>query len=154
MIDRQHDLPVSRQAELLKLSRASVYYRPKPVSDADLARMRRMDELHLEYPFAGSRMLRDMLNQEGDAVGRRRVARLMRRMGIEALYALVAPDLFDGPNRLTQGDMAQTVSSLPEALLRDGLRVLDSAASTAFVLALAGGALGFALLVWRRQRAE
>jgi putative transposase len=86
MIDRQHDLPVSRQAELLKLSRASVYYRPKPVSGADLARMRRMDELHLEYPFAGSRMLRDMLNQEGDAVGRRRVARLMRRMGIEALY--------------------------------------------------------------------
>ncbi len=77
-----------------------------------------------------------------------------RRMGTEALYALVAPDLFDGPNSLSQGDLAQTVSALPMALLRDGLRVLHSAASPAFVLALAGGALGFALLVWRRQRAE
>lgn len=76
------------------------------------------------------------------------------RMGTEALYALVVPDLFDGPNGLNHGDLAQTIDMLPGALLRDGLRVLDSAASPAFVLALAGGALGFALLVWRRQRAE
>jgi putative transposase len=63
-----------------------VYYHPEPISDADLALMRRIDELHLEHPFAGSRMLRDMLRREGVEVGRRHVATLMRRMGIEALY--------------------------------------------------------------------
>ena len=59
MIDRSHELPLTRQAQVLKLSRSSLYYRPEPVSPADLAIMRRIDELHLEYPFAGSRMLRD-----------------------------------------------------------------------------------------------
>ena len=86
MIDRDHALPVTRQAQALGISRGSVYYLPKPVSSADLTLMRRIDELHLELPFAGSRMLRDMLNQEGIAVGRKRVATLMRRMGSEALY--------------------------------------------------------------------
>ncbi len=86
MIKREHRLPVTRQAELLGLSRSSVYYQPVPVSTADLALMRRLDELHLELPFAGSRMLRDLLAQEGHAIGRRHVATLMRRMGIEALY--------------------------------------------------------------------
>ena len=76
------------------------------------------------------------------------------RIGVEALYALLAPDLFDGPRRLGQGSVAATLSGLPAALLQDGLRVLGSAASPAFVLALLGGALGFALLVLRRQRAE
>ena len=68
------------------ISRGSVYYLPRQVSEADLRLMRRIDELHLEYPFAGSRMLRDMLNREGYWVGRKHVATLMRRMGIEALY--------------------------------------------------------------------
>jgi putative transposase len=86
MIDREHKLPIKRQAELLNISRGSVYYHPEPISDADLALMRRIDELHLEHPFAGSRMLRDMLRREGVEVGRRHVATLMRRMGIEALY--------------------------------------------------------------------
>ena len=86
MIDREHVLPVSRQAELLELSRSSVYYRPVPVSDADLALMRRIDELHLEHPFAGSRMLKRMLQDEGFKVGRTHVRTLMRRMGIEAIY--------------------------------------------------------------------
>jgi len=86
MIDRSHRLPVSRQAELLNISRSSVYYHPVPIPDRDLALMRRIDELHLEYPFAGSRMLRDLLNQEGHDIGRDRVRRLMRLMGIEALY--------------------------------------------------------------------
>lgn len=86
MIDRDHDLPVIRQAQLLDVSRSSVYYRPQPVSDEDLALMRRIDELHLEYPFAGSRMLRDMLRLEGIPVGRRHISTLMKRMGIEALY--------------------------------------------------------------------
>ena len=86
MIDRSHDLPLARQAEALGISRGSLYYQPQPVSGADLAVMRRVDELHLDYPFAGSRMLRDLLIAEGFTVGRLHVATLMKRMGIEALY--------------------------------------------------------------------
>jgi putative transposase len=86
MIDRAHTLPVTRQAELLNVSRGSVYYLPKPVSEADLKLMRRIDELHLEHPFAGSRMLRGLLRQDGFHVGRKHVSTLMRKMGIEALY--------------------------------------------------------------------
>jgi putative transposase len=86
MIDRAHDLPVTRQAAVLNISRGSVYYLPRAVSAGDLAIMRRLDELHLEFPFAGSRMLRGLLTGEGIKVGRRRVRTLMKRMGIEALY--------------------------------------------------------------------
>ena len=86
MIDREHELPIIRQAEVLNISRGSVYYQPRPVLAGTLAIMRRIDELHLEYPFAGSRMLRDMLGREGIEIGRQRVASLMKRMGIEALY--------------------------------------------------------------------
>jgi putative transposase len=86
MIERGHELPMTRQAKLLKLSRSSVYYRPRPVSPADLAMMRRLDELRLDYPFAGSRMLRDLVRGEGIETGRQRIARMMKRMGIEALY--------------------------------------------------------------------
>ncbi|MEX0927167.1 MAG: IS3 family transposase [Dehalococcoidia bacterium] len=86
MISRSHRLPVCRQARALKVSRSSACYRPRPVSDAALALMRRIDALHLEHPFAGSRMMRDMLRREGSRCGRRRVSTSMRRMGIEALY--------------------------------------------------------------------
>lgn len=86
MIDRDHGLSIGRQAEALGISRGSVYYLPRPVSDADLALMRRIDELHLEYPFAGSRMLEGLLSGEGHEVGRLHVATLMKRMGIEAIY--------------------------------------------------------------------
>jgi len=86
MIDRTHDLSIAKQAEALGISRGRVYDLPRPVPAADLAIMRRMDELHLELPFAGSRMLRDLLNQEGIGIGRRHVATLMKRMGLEALY--------------------------------------------------------------------
>ena len=86
MIDRSHDLPNCRQAAELGLSRSSVYYLPRPVSASDLAIMRRIDELHLDFPFAGSRMLRDFLRAEGVEIGRHRVITMMRRMGIEALY--------------------------------------------------------------------
>ena len=86
MIDRNHDLPIAKQAKALGISRGSVYYLPRPVPAAALAVMRRMDELHLEFPFAGSRMLRDLLNKEGVEIGRCHVATLMKRMGIEALY--------------------------------------------------------------------
>ena len=86
MIDRAHDLPIGKQAEALNISRGSVYYLPRPMSAADLAIMRRLDRLHLEFPFAGSRMLRGLLAAEGSKIGRRHVKTLMRRMGIEALY--------------------------------------------------------------------
>lgn len=86
MIDRTHDLPVVRQCQILELARSTAYYAPQPTSTEDLALMRRIDELHLEYPFAGARMLRDMLRQEGRRVGRKHVGTLMKKMGIEALY--------------------------------------------------------------------
>jgi putative transposase len=86
MIDRGHELSLGRQAELLGLSRSTLYYEPRPVPAAELAIMRRMDELHLDYPFAGSRMLRDLLRGEGVAIGRELVATMMRRMRIEAIY--------------------------------------------------------------------
>jgi len=86
MIDRTHDLPITRQAKALNISRGSVYYLPRPVSAADLAIMRHLDQLHLEFPFAGARMLQGLLSADGCQIGRRHVKTLMRRMGIEALY--------------------------------------------------------------------
>ena len=86
MIDKSHALSVKRQAELLALSRSNVYYLPTAVPASDLALMRRMDELHLAHPFAGARMLRDMLGLEGIEVGRRHVSTLMKKIGIEAIY--------------------------------------------------------------------
>ena len=86
MIDRNHALPLTKQTAALGISRGSVYYLPRPVSAADLALMRRIDELHLEYPFAGSRMLQGLLVGEGHAVGRLHVATLMKRMGVEAIH--------------------------------------------------------------------
>jgi putative transposase len=86
MIAREHDLSVTRQAEIVGISRGSVYYLPRPVPASDLEIMRRLDRLHLEFPFAGSRMLRGLLAAEGCKTGRRHVKTLMKRMGMEALY--------------------------------------------------------------------
>jgi len=85
MINKAHELPVSRQVKLLKISRGTAYYLPKPVSTADLVLMRHIDKLHLEHPFMGARMLRDQLGLLGLHVGRRHVRTLMRRMDIEAI---------------------------------------------------------------------
>ncbi len=86
MITRDHKLPVTRQCQILRLARSTAYYQPRSVSAAELTRMRRIDELHLEHPFMGARMLRDQLNREGFDVGRKYVGTMMKRMGIEALY--------------------------------------------------------------------
>jgi putative transposase len=86
MIDREHELPLVRQAMLVGISRGAIYYEARPLPERDLKLMRRIDELHLEHPFAGSRMLGDLLNAEGHWIGRRHVASLMKRMGIEAIY--------------------------------------------------------------------
>ena len=86
MINRTHDLPIVRQCQILEISRATAYYQPTPVSAEDLALMRRIDELHLDHPFAGARMLRDLLRREGYTIGRKRVRTVMACMGIDALY--------------------------------------------------------------------
>ncbi len=86
MIDRTHKLPVSQQCQALGLARSTAYYEARPISPEDLALMRRIDALHLEHPFAGARMLRDLLRQDGCSIGRKHVSTLMARMGIEALY--------------------------------------------------------------------
>ena len=87
MVMREHSLPVTRRCELLEVARSTAYYRPRPVSDADLALMRLIDEVHLELPFYGSRRMRDELETRGHRVNRKRVQRLMREMGLAALYA-------------------------------------------------------------------
>ena len=86
MITRTHALPVVRQCQLLELARSTAYVQPRPVSAADLALMRRIDAWHLAAPFAGVRMLRDLLRREGHRIGRKRVRTIMARMGIDALY--------------------------------------------------------------------
>ena len=86
MIDRDHALSVTKQAELVGISRSTVYYLPRPVSAEDLAIMKQIDRLHMEFPFAGARMLRRLLAADGSKLGRRHVKTLMSRMGIEALY--------------------------------------------------------------------
>ena len=86
MIDRTHALPIVRQCQILELARSTAYYQATPVSPDELALMRRIDELHLEHPFGGARMLSKMLKRAGHPVGRRRVSTMMKRMGIRALY--------------------------------------------------------------------
>ena len=86
MIDRTHPLSITKQAYALGVSRGCMYYQPKPIAEADQRLMNRIDQLHVEWPFAGARMLRDLLRQEAWQVGRKHVATLMRRMGVEALY--------------------------------------------------------------------
>ena len=86
MIERNHPLPLTRQSEILKLSRSSLYYETVPISARDLQLMRLIDEVHLKYPYMGSRGIRDQLQEMGHKVGREHVGTLMKKMGIEALY--------------------------------------------------------------------
>ena len=86
MTDRTRSLAITRQAAIVSISRGSLYCEAQPVSDVNLKLMRRIDELHLELPFAGARMLRDLPRTEGSAVGRKHMTTLMRRIGITALY--------------------------------------------------------------------
>ncbi len=86
MINKDNDLPITRQCELLSLNRSTVYYRHQDVAEVDLKLVRRIDEMHLKRPFYGSRRIRDWLQDEGYDINRKRVQRLMRKMGIRALY--------------------------------------------------------------------
>ena len=85
-IHEKHDLSKTRRCELLDVARSSAYYRGEPVSEADLAVMRLIDETHLQWPFYGSRRMRDELEERGHTVNRKRVQRLMRQMDLRALY--------------------------------------------------------------------
>ncbi len=118
MIDRNHKLSLVRQAKELAISRGSVYYQPKPVNEANLALMRTIDKLHLDYPFAGSRMLRDLLNLRGIRVGRRRVGRLMRLMGIDRNlgHPKIIPAQSNAPNA-NSAQFAPHTQALPIAAL-------------------------------------
>jgi putative transposase len=100
MIDRAYPMPISRQCEILELSRSSVYYRAVPIPEADLALMRRIDEIHLKLPFFGSRRIRDRLQREGYTVNRKKVQRLMHLMGISALYPKRRTSLPDQGHRV------------------------------------------------------
>ena len=86
MIDEEHALPLSRQSKVLGLSRSSLYYQSVPVSGRDLELMRLIDEIHLKYPFYGSRRMRNELRDLGHDVGRGHTSTLMKKMGIRALY--------------------------------------------------------------------
>ena len=118
MIDRGEKLTVKRQCELLGLNRTGVYYTPRPVPEADLRLMRRIDELHLEHPYYGARRLAKQLEREGFAVGRVHVAALMHRMGIEALYRkprtsiLSMLAVFDGHPRAVSDGVPSTASDV------------------------------------------
>ena len=100
MIDRSHGLPLRRQAAVLRLSRSTLYYEPRPVPSADLAVMRRIDELHLDHPFAGSRMMRDLLRGEGvpkgDALATARIAGIMGAKRTPDLIPLCHPLALSG----------------------------------------------------------
>lgn len=122
MITRESNLPVTRQCQLLNLNRSTVYYQAKPVSAEDLNLMRRIDEMHLKRPFYGSRRIRDWLEDEGHKVNRKRVQRLMRQMGIAALYPkactskpgkghkiypyLLRNRIIDSPNQVWAADLS------------------------------------------------
>jgi putative transposase len=86
MIDREHRLPLTRQSHILELSRSSLYYKAVPVNARDLDLMKLIDEIHLKYPFYGSRSIRDELQEQGYKIGRGHVSTLMKKMGIEAIY--------------------------------------------------------------------
>ena len=86
MIDRTHELPLVQQCQILDLARSTAYYQPQPLSESDLALTKRIDQLHMDWPYAGARMLSRLLKREGVVVGRRHVSTLMKLMGIEALY--------------------------------------------------------------------
>jgi len=112
MIDRSHDLTVTRQARLLGISLGTVYYLPRVVSEADLALMRRLDELHPEHPFMGARMLRDQLHRGGVHVGRRHITTLMQRI-FRRWRRSLAPASAHRGTRFTRTCFATSPSGVP-----------------------------------------
>ncbi len=85
-IQMEHELPKTRRCELLGIARSTAYYRPEPISGADMMLMRLIDQIHLQWPFYGSRRIRNELEDLGHWVNRKHVRRLMRQMDLRALY--------------------------------------------------------------------
>ena len=100
MISREHPLPIAKQCLVLNLARSTAYYKPCLLPANDLKLMQRMDKLHMDYPFAGSRMLRDMLLLEGHTIGRRHVRTLMLKMDIHAVYRKPDTSLANKQNKI------------------------------------------------------
>ena len=143
MIDRTQPLPVRRPCQLLKLARSTAYYQPTPVSEPALALMRRIDALHLAHPFAGARMLRDLLRQEGHAIGRRQVATLMRRMGIEALYRKPSLSRRHSAHQVYPYLLRDLKISRPHQVWAADITYIPMARGVVYV---------FAVLAWARRR--
>ena len=86
MINRHEKLSLVKQCQILNIARSGLYYKPQPVSEVDLMLMRLIDEIHLDKPFLGIRRIKDALHDLGHTVNRKRIQRLMRKIGIQAIY--------------------------------------------------------------------
>lgn len=150
MIDRTHPLPVRRQCQLLNLARSTAYSHPTPVSETVLALMRRIDALPLQYPFAGARMLRDLLRQEGRAIGRRQVATLMRRMGIEALYRKPSLSRRQPHHQLSPSLLRDLTISRPNHVWAADMTYIPLSRGFVYLFAVLDGA-SRRVLAWRRS---
>jgi putative transposase len=148
MIDRTHALPVIRQCQLLKLARSTAYYQPMPVSGTTLALMRRIDTLHLAHPFAGARMLRNLLRRDGQAIGRRHVATLMRRMGLEALYRKPHTSLRHDAHKVYPYLLRDLVISRPNHVWAADITYIPMARGFVYLCAILDGA-SRRVLAWR-----
>ncbi len=137
MIDRDTTaLSIMRQCELLGLSRSSLYYRPQPISEADLLLMRRMDEVHLTHPFLGARRLARLLQREGVDVGRRHVGTLMVRMGIEAIYRKKRTSLPATGHRIYPYLLRDVVIERPNQVWATDVTYLPLAKGFAYLVAI------------------
>jgi putative transposase len=136
MIDRDSTLSILRQCELLSLCRSSLYYRPQPISEADLLLMRRIDELHLAHPFLGARRLARMLQRAGVDVGRRHVGTLMRLMGIEAIYRKKRTSLPDKGHRIYPYLLRDLVIERPNQVWATDVTYLPMAKGFAYLVAI------------------
>ena len=129
-------MPITTQCQLLGLSRSSVYYRAREVSESDLAVMRRLDELHLEHPFLGSRKLTRLLKDEGHAVGRRHVTTLMRRMGIEAIYRKPRTSLPDQAHKIYPYLLSEVLIERPNQAWAADITYLPMAKGFVYLVAI------------------
>lgn len=129
-------MPITTQCQLLGLSRSSAYYRPRPVSASDLALMRRLDELHLEHPFLGSRKLTRLLKDEGHPVGRRHVTTLMHRMGIETIYRKPRTSLPERAHKIYPYLLSQVAIERPNQVWAADITYLPMARGFVYLVAI------------------
>ena len=125
-----------RQCELLDVCRSSLYYQPKPVSQADLALMRAIDELHLKHPFLGARRLAEMLKRQGHDIGRRHVGTLMRLMGIEAIYRKRRTSIPDKGHKLYPYLLGHVAIERPNQAWAADITYLPMAKGFAYLVAI------------------